>query len=260
VRANRAKIFFWGARALYLGGAFGLEPHRNAVAVLCTGLTEPFAVAVDLDDRNAGYTQHRMVLIAANTRHHLRIGAGTMAFLYVDTQSTDHDRLLQCASTANEKMAHGFPMETQYIAVLEKLATGQPWPRIKMEIATTLGLEQPSRRDERIADALRRMRQDPGGNHDLGHLARQACLSPSRFQHLFKEATGVAVRRYRLWNRMGCAVREIAAGQSLTDAAFQSGFSSAAHFSSAFREMFGMPPSRLIDTQLQIEESSTRPP
>ena len=29
------RLFFWGARALYLGPSFGLAAHRNAAAVLC---------------------------------------------------------------------------------------------------------------------------------------------------------------------------------------------------------------------------------
>jgi methylphosphotriester-DNA--protein-cysteine methyltransferase len=44
---------------------------------------------------------------------------------------------------------------------------------------------------------------------------------------------------------MGVALRSMAKGASLTDAAYEGGFGSSAHFSSAFREMFGMEPSRL---------------
>ena len=256
---DSAKIFFWGARALYLGGAFGLGPHRNAVAVLCAGLAGPFEVAIDPLQPEAGYTKHHLVLISANTLHHLRIDAGTMAFLYLDTQSADNDRLKACATDGDERMAYGFPMQAQYLRVLEKLAARQPWAEIRTEIATTLRLTKAASRDDRIADALRRMRDDPAGRQDVDALASDARLSTSRFQHLFKEATGLAVRRYKLWNRMGCAVRAMTAGESLTDAALHAGFSSSAHFSSAFREMFGMPPSRLTQARLQIEEGSASP-
>lgn len=249
------QLFFSGARALYLGKAFGLEPHRNAVAVLCAGVSGPFEIALDAEKIELGYIKHRMALIPSNTLHHLQTGAETMAFMYVDAQSSDYVKLRMSAIGGNERFAHGFPMEARYIGVLDKLAAGQSWSDIKSEIATTLGFEKPVRRDERIAAALRRLREDPGARHDLDELAYRACLSPSRFQHLFKATTGVAVRRYRLWNRMGCAVRAIAAGQSLTDAALRAGFSSSAHFSAAFSDMFGMPPSRLTQTFLQIHES-----
>jgi AraC-like DNA-binding protein len=259
-KADCTQIFFSGARALYLGKSFGLEPHRNAVAVLCAGVCGPFEIALDAHRLEAGYARHRMALIPNNTLHHLKSGPETtMAFLYLDAQSSDYLRLRQSAIGGDERFAHGFPMEARYIRVLGKLAAGGSWSESKSEIAMTLGLPKPVRPDERIAVALRRLSEDPGGQHDLDELARRACLSPSRFQHLFKAATGVAVRRYKLWNRMGCAVRAIAAGQSLTDAASRAGFSSSAHFSAAFSEMFGMPPSRLARAHLQIHESVPKP-
>jgi AraC-like DNA-binding protein len=44
---------------------------------------------------------------------------------------------------------------------------------------------------------------------------------------------------------MGAAVRASGEGASLTEAAHAAGFASSAHFSSAFRDMFGMMPSDL---------------
>ena len=54
------------------------------------------------------------------------------------------------------------------------------------------------------------------------------------------------LRRYRLWNRMGAAVGAFHDGMSLTEAAHAAGFASSAHFSAAFRDMFGMMPSELL--------------
>jgi AraC-like DNA-binding protein len=90
------------------------------------------------------------------------------------------------------------------------------------------------------------MREAPCEPHALAELCRRAGLSSSRFLHLFKEVTGVPLRRYRIWNRIGAAARAVAQGQSLTDAAHAAGFASSAHFSSAFRDMFGMTPTDLF--------------
>jgi AraC-like DNA-binding protein len=79
-------------------------------------------------------------------------------------------------------------------------------------------------------------------------MAQGARLSPSYFQHLFKTETGVPFRRYRSWARMGAALKAVRSGCSLTEAAHAAGFSSSAHFSSAFARMFGLPPSRLATT------------
>jgi AraC-like DNA-binding protein len=98
----------------------------------------------------------------------------------------------------------------------------------------------------RIVEATKCMRNAPDRSHRLAELARRAGLSPSRFLHLFKAETGVPLRRYRIWNRIGAASRAIAQGQSLTEAAHGADFASSAHFSAAFRDMFGMTPSNLF--------------
>jgi AraC-like DNA-binding protein len=89
------------------------------------------------------------------------------------------------------------------------------------------------------------MRDEPQRAHRVTTLAARAGLSQSRFLHLFKAETGVPLRRYRIWNRMGAAIRASGEGASLTEAAHAAGFASSAHFSSAFRDMFGMMPSDL---------------
>jgi AraC-like DNA-binding protein len=71
--------------------------------------------------------------------------------------------------------------------------------------------------------------------------ASVACLSESRFSHLFVEETGLPFRTFVLWRRLMQAVGRAAAGESLTSAAHQAGFSDSAHFSRTFHRMFGMP-------------------
>ncbi|MHB9756396.1 helix-turn-helix domain-containing protein [Streptomyces sp. BYX5S] len=101
-----------------------------------------------------------------------------------------------------------------------------------------------ARRDPRLirADAL--VAADPGAPHTVRSLARHVALSPSRFAHLYAEQSGrtpmQAVRAARLSH-----------AQQLLDAtdldigqiARASGFASPFHFSRAFRERFGVPPS-----------------
>ena len=68
-----------------------------------------------------------------------------------------------------------------------------------------------------------------------------ACLSESRFSHLFTKETGLPFRTYVLWRRLMQAVERRAAGATLTEAAHQAGFSDSAHFSRTFLRMFGIP-------------------
>jgi AraC-like DNA-binding protein len=68
-----------------------------------------------------------------------------------------------------------------------------------------------------------------------------ACLSESRFSHLFVEQVGLPFRTYVLWKKLTRAVESIAQGASLTESAHTAGFSDSAHFSRTFRRMFGLP-------------------
>ena len=80
----------------------------------------------------------------------------------------------------------------------------------------------------------------PAENIPLADLAAAAELSEPRLLHLFKDNTGVPIRRYRLWERMRQVSKAVARGANLTDAALSAGFSDSAHLARAAREMFGL--------------------
>jgi AraC-like DNA-binding protein len=95
--------------------------------------------------------------------------------------------------------------------------------------------------DPRIQRVLDWMSQASEGSITAAKAASVACLSESRFSHLFVEETGLPFRTYVLWRRLMQAVERRAAGESLTEAAHQAGFSDSAHFSRTFLRMFGIP-------------------
>jgi AraC-like DNA-binding protein len=243
-----AKLIGWGARVLYLGPALGLTPHRNATAVLAVALDEKLEVASDAADPDCEYRSARSALIPPNTLHHLRVAGGQMAFLYVDPLSRDLDALRGRMRDITPRAAFDLIDEGVVIEVLTGLADGRiAAGDARQALGILLRMDRSATPDVRIAAALRRMRHEPDGDHSLMELAAGAGLSASRFLHLFKAETGVPLRRYRLWNRMGAAVGAFHDGMSLTEAAHAAGFASSAHFSAAFRDMFGMMPSQLLN-------------
>jgi len=248
-----AKLLGWGARVLYLGPAFGLTPHRNATAVLAAGLDAALDVADDPADPATGYRSVRSVLIQPNSLHRLRTGRGRMAFLYVDPLGRDLKALIARMTDVTPRAAFDLRDEGAVIEVMTGLAEERIAPRDgRLALGELLGIGATAKADARISAALRQMRDAPHQAHPLTDLAERAGLSPSRFLHLFKAETGVPLRRYRIWNRMGAAVRACSEGASLTEAAHAAGFGSSAHFSTAFRDMFGMMPSGLLKTLRQV--------
>lgn len=244
-----ARLFSWGARALYLGQAMNLSPHRNAVGVLAVGVDRPFLVARDAERPEAGYRACRSAIIPPNTLHHLR-AVGTMAFLYLDARSPDLARLRARAAERTPPADFDIEGEEALIARLTDLASGElPWSDARAHLDGLLRGDRPAT-DGRVKHALALLHADPSARPSLDALAAAAGLSTSRFIHLFKAATGVPLRRYKIWLAMGAAMRAIGRGETLTTAALDAGFASSAHFSAAFREMFGMEPSRLAKGRL----------
>ena len=169
-----------------------------------------------------------------------------MAFLYVDPRSGDVDALSSRCRLRTARAGYHLRGEEQVVEALLALAAGRAtWARSQETLRELLGLSGARALDERIQRALDVLHAEAGNRPSLEALAQIAGLSPSRFIHLFKAATGVTLRRYKLWLAMAVALRSMKRGETLTEAALEGGFSSSAHFSSAFREMFGLEPSRL---------------
>lgn len=104
--------------------------------------------------------------------------------------------------------------------------------------------EMPARPiNPRIARVIDKL--DPERQMDVQEAAGIACLSESRFSHLFVAEIGLPFRTYLLWRRLIVAVDAMAAGDSLTTAAHQAGFADSAHFSRTFLRMFGVQASLL---------------
>ncbi|MEO7455227.1 MAG: AraC family transcriptional regulator [Gemmatimonadaceae bacterium] len=99
--------------------------------------------------------------------------------------------------------------------------------------------------DERILRAVAFIKAHLDRPLTLDAVAEEACLSPSRFRHLFVEQTGMAMRPYILWRRFLLVWELLAKGESLSYAAHSAGFSDAAHLSRTSRNVFGFPPSAL---------------
>jgi AraC-like DNA-binding protein len=79
----------------------------------------------------------------------------------------------------------------------------------------------------------------------LGDLARFVACSPFHLSRIFRQTEGVSLRRYTRRLRARVAADRLAVGQrDLTDLALDLGFADHSHFTNAFRQEWGVPPSR----------------
>jgi AraC-like DNA-binding protein len=74
----------------------------------------------------------------------------------------------------------------------------------------------------------------------IKNLASVISLSESRLQHLFKNHTGISIKKYLQWKRMIDGVNIIVSGKDFTFSSHEAGFSDSAHMSRTFKEMFGI--------------------
>jgi AraC-like DNA-binding protein len=210
------------------------------------GLDGPLELAKDAREPGAGFHRCRTALIEPNQLHFMRISGTECAFLYVDALSRDLASLRRRCRRPGPALCMDLEGEDELIALIAGMDRSvDGWRTASASLATALGLESlPS--DERITAIVDRLLSEPALESETGQLAARSGLSVSRFQHLFKATTGVPVRRFRLWARMRHAISMTVAGATITHAALEAGFSSPAHFASAFREMFGMAPTQLL--------------
>jgi AraC-like DNA-binding protein len=100
--------------------------------------------------------------------------------------------------------------------------------------------------DPRVIETLHNIRKTLLENISISNYAASVHVSESRLKKLFKEQIGIPITKYRIQYRLIVATAYLAAGHSITDAAFRAGFSSSAHFSTCYRDMIGIQPSALF--------------
>lgn len=97
--------------------------------------------------------------------------------------------------------------------------------------------------DPRIQEAVEGIAQDPAAARTVTGLAAAAGLSPSRFAHLFRAATGQPVMDFVIRLRLEEAAKLLNySPASVGDIAARTGFNSPIHFSTMFRRRFGRGP------------------
>lgn len=242
----------WGARLLYAGPAVDLSWHANAVG--------EFSIALNggLEVRTAGgdVIRAQSVFVPAGARHLMTFRSPRVACLYVDVASNDGARLVRQMTDLGAGFAAGHASEARLTAVIDdlmqdRIAAGSR----KQRISEAFGLDPLTTIDPVVISALQHLHDAPDKTHRVAALATRFGLSESQFRKAFRGATGVPLRRYRVWVRLAAAMKAAQSGATLTEAAYAAGFSSSAHLSIAYRGMFGMTPSSFLAVLSQAAPS-----
>jgi AraC-like DNA-binding protein len=203
----------------YIGPDLGVDLHATPVAVLSIGLDVPFT----LETAGHGATTVRSAYAPARTTHRVVAPEGRILLLLIDPAAA---------------CGHGGDLD-----ILRSLA----------------GPPAPGSADPRISRLVDDVRADPSRAFRTHETASRLGLSTSHFLRLFAQHTGTTFRRYQQWARLLHAVRGMVAGHDLTRCATDAGFASPSHFSDTFHRTFGLSPSALLSSRVQIDLDAIEP-
>jgi AraC family transcriptional regulator len=242
----RGGIYLWEGMALFAGRAGHSSLHSHHAVQITLAVGDSFHMRLGA---SGPLFERRTAVIASDIAHELDGGGAALVSLYLDPEG----EYARGVETSVER-----PDATSELARLgtalgdSDAAPGALDGRRAREIAlaileaTGARCTAPSPIDPRVQQVLALLGAAAGKKAPLGELAAAVGLSEGRLGHLFREQTGLPVRRYLLWLRLGDAVGALAGGSSLTEAAHAAGFADSAHLSRTFRRMFGVAPSEVV--------------
>lgn len=233
---DSVKLFMWEGGALYIGPLLDNSEHRHHAVQVCLGLDGSFRLF-----RNGEWSEERFAALAANESHCLDSKGHTVAIALLDGESASG-----CLSTQELKAPD--------LADLQLPSNCEEARRFTEALVAPTQIHA-HQRDIRIARALAHISTLETKRVTAAELADVACLSESRFMHLWREEVGLPLRRFLLWRRVMDTISAIVQGSDLTEAAHLGGFSDSAHFSRTFRETFGLSPSKLLRNSRFVQVS-----
>lgn len=233
-----------------------MSEHRLGAAALCVGVDKGFSV---FESESNVWQKCKSVLIPPGCMHEIDTQAATVAILFLEPESEHYMVLQKLMAGGDCQCLYSLDHEDKVIETLRDLNRNQYDAEITYQqlegIIDPQGVAPDVSRslDTRIHAVVKQIKDDVSHSYSVEALADSVNLSPTRLVHLFKEQTGVPIRRFRQWNRMKAVIACAAAGMTLTEAALNAGFSDSAHFSRAFKNMFGIKPSFLFNRSAGIK-------
>ena len=255
----------WEGGCLLIGKALGVIPqHAHYAIQIAFGSEQGLRFRTDERDDWTGY---HGAIIASRQPHSMDASqVRSNAIVFVEPETREGRALTELYLT------NGIAPLPDDLLLDAASALFAAWHELQSEDAVrrasqnlirslTRGVDPGFPSDQRILRAVSYINRNLGAPLTLDEVAAEACLSPSRFRHLFVEQTGMALRPYILWRRFVHVWELLSAGESLSRAAHEAGFADAAHLTRTSRRMFGFPPSALqFSDPLRREEGGVAAP
>ena len=108
------------------------------------------------------------------------------------------------------------------------------------------GLKTPIPREARLAQLCQQLLAETQTAVSLDSAATSVGMGRRTFTRRFRDETGLSFNEWMLRVRLNSAVGKLMTGASITEAAFDAGYSSPSAFAKLFKRSFGISPSELL--------------
>lgn len=256
---ERASLVLWSGRAVYVGMGQSFTLHHHYATQICISLGAPLQVRT----RASGpYTEQQSFIVGPNREHQVESTGVPIFVLWSEARAlADLARRLS-ATSASELPALPPCLLSVLLPILlasfGQVPDEQAGRALLSHVLTQLlgpSLPDEGPADPRIATARSLVTPQflVEQSQPIMSLATCVHLSPSRFRHLWRREMGMSVQSYLRWQRLWAALRKVACGASLTEAAHAAGFADSAHLTRVFRATFGLPPSRIFKNSHAVQ-------
>ncbi|MBX5463494.1 MAG: helix-turn-helix transcriptional regulator [Steroidobacteraceae bacterium] len=154
-------------------------------------------------------------------------------------------RRVACSGAALQRAASMLWHVSQGSTAADPAELEETIARLWLEILR-LGSAEPARSRRSASKLVREAKEIIGAGRErlsLAQIAAQVGTSPGYLTHAFREHEGITIAKYQRRLRLAQALAELPHTRDLTALALELGFSSHAHFSTAFRATYGETPS-----------------
>jgi len=205
---------------------------------------------IAISGRDGEWHESRGIIVRPDAEHSFDCNGALGVMVFVDPESSEGAWL----STSLRQDITIVP-DTRLDSLLPELRTFAERPDEIADIASLVrrsihglrpGLAPTRRLDSRVTTVLDAIRASDDLRMSLDQAADKACLSATRFAHLFRDQVGLPFSRYMLWRKLTRAMVAVASEPTIAAAAHAADFADAAHLTRTFYQMVGMAPSVLM--------------
>lgn len=236
--ASQGTLYLWPQGFMACGRFLPNRPHRHISASVLVSYGAPFDLQV-----GEHWRRTRAAVVAPDAVQALDPANNELWIAQLDPDSPAWLGLRQCLDGAAS-------------ADLDLPGSLQPPPRdagcetMAAYLSALVRREEvaPARLDPRVVAVAGHLRQTLPEQLAVAELAQSVSLSPSRLSHLFRQHTGVSLRRFLLHLKIARALANWEPGKTLSQLAAEAGFYDQPHLVRTTREMFDAMPSQYVST------------